>query len=399
MRGTVRESKSGRERSVAVAETAVREEKKERTERFEDLLVIDCDVHVHESPGALVPYCDMPWRKALENIKDAREWYLDIPAFSPGVSDGSYQAKFPTAHEGVRMVHSQEQMREELDEIHVDIGILFPDHLLKLPVLTQAPYAAALARAYNAWLLDTWTSVEKGLLGTVVACTQDPQDAAREIEKYAKEPSIVGVYLPCAGISPMWGHHMYDPIYEAAQAADLPVILHSVTVTHPVFPFNNHGFNTEIGRHSCSHTFSIMANIVHMITNGVPVRYPDLRIAVTEAGISWVPFLMNRLDKEYTERRREVPFLQERPSHYLKQIYVSTQPVEEPENMKDMATIIDLYDGEDHTIFASDWPHHDFDHPMKVQQIPLSNEARRKIFGENSLRLFNIDAQGNRLNL
>lgn len=142
-----------------------------------------------------------------------------------------------------------------------------------------------------------------------------------------------------------------------------------------------------------------MANIVHMITNGVPVRYPDLRIAVTEAGISWVPFLMNRLDKEYTERRREVPFLQERPSHYLKQIYVSTQPVEEPENMKDMATIIDLYDGEDHTIFASDWPHHDFDHPMKVQQIPLSNEARRNIFGENSLRLFNIDAQGNRLNL
>jgi uncharacterized protein len=381
-----------------MAETAVRGEKKERKERLEDIFIVDCDVHVHESPGALMPYCDMPWKKALENIKDAREWYLDIPAFSPGVSDGSYQAKFPTAHEGARMVHTAEQMRKDLDEIHVDIGILFPDHLLKLPVLTQTPYASALARAYNAYQLEEWCSRDNGLLGTVVACPQDPQDAAREIEKYADEPTIVGVYLPCAGVDPLWGHRMYDPIYEAAQAADLPVLLHSVTVTHPVFPFNNHGFDTEIGRHSCSHTFSIMANIVHMITTGVVVRYPDLRIAVTEAGISWVPFLMNRLDKEYLERRREVPFLEERPSHYLKKMYFSTQPVEEPENLKQLVTLMELYEGEDNTIFASDWPHHDFDHPMKVHQIPFSNEVRRKVFGENALRLFKIDAQGNRLN-
>ena len=29
------------------------------------------------------------------------------------------------------MVHSASQMRDELDEIHVDIGVLFPDHFLK----------------------------------------------------------------------------------------------------------------------------------------------------------------------------------------------------------------------------------------------------------------------------
>jgi predicted TIM-barrel fold metal-dependent hydrolase len=142
-----------------------------------------------------------------------------------------------------------------------------------------------------------------------------------------------------------------------------------------------------------------MANIVHMITTGVPVRYPDLRVAVTEAGISWVPFLMNRLDKEYLERRREVPFLEERPSHYLKKMYFATQPVEEPENLGDLVKFMELYDGEDNTIFASDWPHHDFDHPMKVHQVPFTNEVRRKVFGENAMRLFNIDVQGNRLNL
>lgn len=380
-------------------ETITRETSHARREPLSDLLVVDVDVHVHESPGALAPYCDMPWQVALDHMKDLPETYLDIPGFSPGVSDGSYQARFPTAHEGARMVHTREQMRAELSEIDVDLAILFPDHLLKLPVLTQTEYAAALARAYNTWLVEQWTSQELGLLGCVIACPHDPADAAREIEKYARHPDIVGVYLPCAGLDPLWGHRMYDPIWEAAEAADLPVLLHSVTVTHPVFPFNNHGFDTELGRHTCSHTFSIMANIVHMVTTGVVVRYPKLRIAATEAGVSWMPFLMNRLDKEYLERRRDVPFLKERPSHYLKQMYVATQPIEEPPDLGDIVKMVELYDGEDTTVFASDWPHHDFDHPMKVNQIPFSDAVRRKIFGENALRLFNIDAEGRRLNL
>ncbi|MEW6636767.1 MAG: amidohydrolase family protein, partial [Actinomycetota bacterium] len=255
------------------------------------------------------------------------------------------------------------------------------------------------ARAYNAWLVDKWCFPDNGLLGCIVACPHDPGDAAREIEKYAREPGVVGVYLPCAGLERLWGHRQYDPIYAAAQEADLPVLLHSVTVIHPVFPFNTQGFETEFGRHICSHTFSIMANLVHMMTTGVPVRFPELRVAVTEAGISWVPFLMNRMDKEYLERRREVPFLTERPSHYLKRVYYATQPVEEPEDLGDLVKLVELYDGEDNTVFASDWPHHDFDHPSKVHQIPFTNEVRRKVLGENALRLFKIDARGRRLNL
>ena len=55
------------------------------------------------------------------------------------------------------MVHTPEQMVAELRAIDVDLAVLFPDHLLKLAVLPQAGYAAALARAYNAWLYDEWT--------------------------------------------------------------------------------------------------------------------------------------------------------------------------------------------------------------------------------------------------
>src|SRR5438045_1645563 len=179
-----------------------------------ELLIVDADVHVHESPGALVEYCDGPWDVALRAVADVPERYLDIPGFSPG-GDGTLTARFPTSHEATRMVHTPEQMVADLRAIHVDLAVLFPDHLLKI--------------------------------------------------------------------------------------AELP-------------------------RHSTSHTFAIIANIVSMVTTGVPVRFPELRIGVTEAGISWMPFVCNRLDKEYLERRREVPFLTERPSHYVKRVYVATQP-------------------------------------------------------------------------
>jgi predicted TIM-barrel fold metal-dependent hydrolase len=368
-----------------------------RRETLDDILVVDADVHVHESPGALAPYCDMPWRKSLEVLANVPERYLDIPGFSAGA--GGLTPPFPGGHDSHRMVHDAAQMRDELSKLSIDIAVLFPDHLLKLPVLPQKEYAAALARAYNAWLVDQWTTREKGLLGCLVVPPQDPEAGAQEIEKYAKEPGIVGVYLGLAGVDPLWGNRRYDPIYQAAQDAGLPVLAHSVTVIHPVFPWQIQGYDTELARHAVAHPFAVMANLVDMITTGVPVRFPDLRIAFIEAGISWVPFIMNRLDKEYIERRREVPFLERRPSHYVRQFYFATQPVEEPENPADLVTLINLYGGEETTMFASDWPHHDFDHPRKVFQLPMSPEARRKIMGENALRFFQIDAQGNRLNL
>jgi hypothetical protein len=48
-------------------------------------------------------------------------------------------------------------------------------------------------------------------------------------------------------------------------------------------------------------------------------------------------------------------------------------------------------------MFASDWPHHDFDHPLKLNQVPFSPEVKRKIFGENALKFFKLDASGRRL--
>ena len=295
------------------------------------------------------------------------------------------------------MVHSpRADARASSSEIHVDLAVLFPDHLLKLPVLPQTDYAAALARAYNAWLVDQWTSRRaRRCSGAIVACPQDPDDAAREIERYAGTRPSSRVYLPCAGLDPLWGHRRYDPIFDAAaERRTCPVLLHAVTVTSPVFPFNNHGFDTEFARHATSHTFSIMANVVqHGLDGRASCASRSCGSRVTEAGISWMPFICNRLDKEYLERRREVPFLTERPSHYLKQIYVAT-PADRGARATcaTSSTLMELYDGEDTTMFASDWPHHDFDHPMKLDQVPLCRRAATQGLRRERAALLRIDA-------
>jgi len=106
-------------------------------------------------------------------------------------------------------------MREELAAFSIDRGILFPDNLLGMAQLPNADYAAALARAYNRWLVDEWLH-EPSLYGALVAAPQDPVDAAQEIARYGRNPKVVAVYLPTSAVYPLWGNRKYDPIFAAA---------------------------------------------------------------------------------------------------------------------------------------------------------------------------------------
>src|SRR5579875_1581443 len=255
--------------------------------RLDDMTIVDADVHANETPAALAPYCDMPWRRSLELLATTPARYLDIPGFAPKLS---LDPPFPGGF-NLRTVTSAAQMRAELAALSIDIGVVFPDNSLGLAQLPNEDYAAALARAYNRWLVDEWLH-EPPLYGALIAAPQDPADAAREIARHAGHPKVVAVYLPTAAVHPLWGHRRYDPIFAAAQDAGLPVMLHSVSAVAPAFPFNVEQFDTALARHTVSHCFAMMANLIDMVTTGVPVRFPELKICFTEAGISWVPFVM-----------------------------------------------------------------------------------------------------------
>ena len=353
-----------------------------------DTFVVDADVHVHEDPAELAEYAEPPWDVGLREIATVEERYLDLPGMSPRAE---YRVPFPGGSNRRQIVTSAREMREGLDELHVDQAVLFPDHLLSLAIVRDPAFATTLARAYNRWLHERWLTEERSLKGALVVAPQNPEAGARDILAHAGGREFACVYLPGSGLKTLYGDERYDPVYAAASQAGLPVVIHSVEAVYPVFPFQLEQFRTSMAVHALAHPLSMVANLVSMIETGVPVRYPDLKIGFMEAGTAWVPFIANRLDKEYIERRREVPLLQERPSRTMRRFYYGTQPIEEPERRADLVSLFELFDGENRAMFASDWPHHDFDHPQHVFGLPFSPGARRRIMGLNAAEFFGLD--------
>lgn len=362
-----------------------------RRETLADLFVVDADVHVHEDPAELAQYADQPWDVALREIAKVPERYLDLPGLSPRAE---YRVPFPGGSNRRQIVTSAREMREGLDELHVDQAVLFPDHLLSLAMVRDPAFATMLARAYNRWLHERWLTQERSLKGALVVAPQNPAAGAKDIRRYAGGREFACVYLPASGLKTLYGHEIYDPVYEAAAQANLPVVIHSVEAVYPAFPFQLEQFRTSLAVHALAHPLSMVANLVSMLETGVPVRHPELKIGFMEAGTAWIPFIASRLDKEYIERRREVPLLQERPSATMRRFYYGTQPIEEPERRKDLVALFELFDGENRAMFASDWPHHDFDHPQHFLGLPFSAQARRKIMGLNATAFFGLDVPG-----
>jgi predicted TIM-barrel fold metal-dependent hydrolase len=356
---------------------------------LEDVFVVDGDVHVHETPNELAPFTDPKWRKAVENAARIPRRYLDVPTFAPSGTAPLPGAGFPTLR-GAReeIVWNVGQLRRELDAFAIDSAIIFPDFFLKIAALPNPDYAAALARAYHRWIAEKWVDSDNDIYGVIIAVHQDPTEAAREIERWAGHPRFVSVFLPTCQVYPLWGHRRYFPIFEAAQAAGLPVSLHSVSGSSWGFPFNIEQFTTSTTGHTASHVFAMMSNLMSFLENGIPVRFPELKIFFCEAGLTWVPFLRMRLDKEFNENRRTWPYYDDVPSKWIDKMYFGTQPIEEPPRGQDLVDMIRIYNGEDTTIFATDWPHHDFDHPRAAFDLPLSDVAKRKIMGLNAVKLF-----------
>lgn len=354
------------------------------------MTVVDVDVHINDLPKALIPYCEMPWRKTLEHITTLPHRYLDIPAYAP--SFNPWPAFPQGAGERRMQVDTADQLRNDLNQLGVNIALLFPDHLLMHAALKRRDYALALARAYNRWLVDEWLDRDIGLKGAIIAAPHDPAAAADEIRAHASHPHVSAIFLPTSCVDPLYGNRIYDPIFAAAEETRLPLFFHAVTAVHPSFPFNLQGFETAFSAHAIAHPMSLIANLISLLETGVVARFPELRFAFSEGGIGWVPWIMLRLDKEYSERRRDVPFLRDRPSTYIsRMMYFASQPVEEPQNMKKLASLMELFDGDQRVMFASDWPHHDFDHPSKMLQVPMSAEARRRVMGGNAARLLRLD--------
>ncbi len=215
-----------------------------RSPLLDDLFVVDFDVHINERPGRSRPRsASSPGGKHSRRSKRSRTG-TSISRHSRRASRPWVGAALPTI-ERRTTVTDPVQLRDDLDLLGVDVGVLFPDSFLLHALIKPPDYAVALARAYNRWLVDRWLGEDRGFKGALLAPNQDPRAAAEEIRLYAGHPHIGCVYLPILlRRSRSTATASYDPMFEAAQECGLPVVLHSVTAINPVFPFNLQEFET-----------------------------------------------------------------------------------------------------------------------------------------------------------
>jgi hypothetical protein len=100
---------------------------------------------------------------------------------------------------------------------------------------------------------------------------------------------------------------------------------------------------------------------------------------------------MQRLDSEYMMRSSEAPLLKRKPSEYMREMFYSSQPLERS-NIELTEATFKAMKAETQLLFASDWPHWDFDLPNSITTLPfLDEQAKRNILGFNSARLFNLE--------
>jgi len=89
-----------------------------------------------------------------------------------------------------------------------------------------------------------------------------------------------------------------------------------------------------------------------------------------------------------------VPDLRRRPSEYIADhVWVATQPIDEPDDPRHLVEIIEEF-GSDNVVFATDYPHFDFDDPDTVFPKAVPSELRAKVLRENGCRLFGLPAGG-----
>src|SRR5690606_15073030 len=134
--------------------------------------------------------------------------------------------------------------------------------------------------------------------------------------------------------------------------------------------------------------FFNMLHITNLVMNGVPQRFPKLKWIFFEAGLTYLPFMLYRLDTVYGMRSSEAPSLEKRPSEMIREFYYTTQPLEMPEDLGHLEAIVEMI-GSSQLLYSSDYPHWDFDLPSSIWDLPfLTEQEKRSILGENAARVF-----------
>lgn len=346
--------------------------------------VVDCDIHnALPAEKTLHKYLPARWRRHLDMIG------LRGPAGS------AYPRLYPNAarHDswppsGLPPGSDLDFLRAQLlDGWDIDFGIL--NCLFGVGGQLNADFSAALARAMNDWQLAEWVEPEPRLLASLLLPYEDGELAAAEIDRLGSHPGFAQALLVVRTAQPL-GARKYWKMYEAAVRHDLPIGIHfggagggPITGSGwPSFYIEDHGGMPQ----------AFQAQILSLVYSGVFEHFPTLKFVLIEGGFAWMPPLMWRMDRCWKQLKEEIPYLNRLPSEVIRQhFWLTTQPIEEPPKREYFTQLLEHLNMNDRLMFATDYPHWDFDSPDRAIPNQIDPALRQAIMAGNAYSLYRLE--------
>lgn len=362
---------------------------------FKDWLIVDVDAHHSElsSWKEVVTYIEDPV------VRDMGEQMQHRTGAGAGLSNAvgglRYQdmaGRIPhqtALKEGVddTGVHRDVTlMRRVMDALSIDWQILFPGNLLQLGLHPQPRIEVQLAFAYNRFLMERIVPAEDRLKTLLYLPFCEPRECERMVEEFGDHPDVLGFMVTSVRYKSVH-HDSYMRLYAMLEERGKPLCFHAGNNWQDDYLKQ---LDTFISMHAISFVLCSMVHLTNWVMHGLNERFPKLDVIWTESGVAWIPFMMQRLDNEYLMRSSEAPGLKKLPSEYITDMYYTTQPMERT-NMDLLEASFKAMKAETQLLYASDWPHWDFDAPSSVYDLPfLSEDAKKNILGRNAARLFGV---------
>jgi len=289
----------------------------ERAMQMDDMILVSIDDHMIEPPDLFENHVPAKWKdeapKVVRNENGVDEWHFQGSATSTpfgmaatvgwpreewGFNPGSYSELRPgcfDVHERVRDMNAN--------------GVLAS---LNFPTMAgfsartfnegeNKDIALVMMQAYNDWVMDEWCAAYPGRfipLGMVP--NWDPELAADEVRRIGKKGcrSISFLETPHVYGLPSFMSGHWDPMLKAICDENMVLSLHI-------------GAGFEVIRRPAEAPIDhlmVLATQIAAITAqdllfGPTFKtFPDLRVALSEGGIGWVPFYLDRVDRHFTNQ-------------------------------------------------------------------------------------------------
>jgi len=251
--------------------------------------------------------------------------------------------------------------RQDLDDegiwgevIYASVG--FWNSMIKDPKLI-----AEATKVVNEWSADVQRQSIRHVMPAQVSAL-DIEDAVAEVQRAA------GLGLKALGLPPGapkgvpgFNRHDWDPLWDAAEEAGMVLTVHTGP---PVGedPVHHHGpgAGTMNYLYAC---YGGMDMAAMMAASGILDKRPGLKLLISEAGASWLPFIADRLDEAFRQHSEFVrDELTRMPGEIVReQVYASFQ--HDPTAVLTVAAM-----GFPNVMWGSDYPHIEgtFGHTQKT---------------------------------